>query len=464
MNKNMFKRAFLNIMRKKSKTIIMFIIMFVVANLVLASIAISNATKVSTEFAKETIGSEVYLKADMEKVKKEMTGGKFGGSKPKIERPEINLQMVLGLANSEYVKDYTYSTYINVIPSNYTKYEEDEISTNRKPNMIKNTDGVNAINSFAFIPEVESGIITISEGTYFDESTMDKVIISDELALINDFSVGDKIVFLDSKENEVSYEIIGLFSATESGYENNIYMNLDSAEKLMSDEQFNNDNYIVNNVIYYLNNPDKTDEFLSEAQEEYNFEDLGLTLDINNDAYEKMVGPIQSVGSFANIILIVMSISAVAILSLIINNNIKERKYEIGVLMSLGAHKKNIIGQMFIELFLVSTVGFILSFASSGIIANTLSTNLLNNQVEMSEEISEKNYNRPGNGMMKPGANPSKNELDSVEVIDDIDVNITFENCMILLLFGYSIILVSMIIPSLSIMKYEPKTILTGRE
>ena len=55
--KIMIKRAWLSIIRKRSKTVILGFLMFVIANLVLATIFIKNATEESMNYAKSSLGS-----------------------------------------------------------------------------------------------------------------------------------------------------------------------------------------------------------------------------------------------------------------------------------------------------------------------------------------------------------------------------------------------------------------------
>ncbi len=476
MKKNMFKRAWLNITRKKNKSIILIIIMFVIANLVLASLAISNSVEESTAYAKKTLGSEVYLNADMEKIRSEMTGMMGGQNSNSMEnadissmagmisRPEINIDMVEQIAQLEYVKDYTYSITASYEPVNFELIEVETNSFGGRENFSMG-NMITGINSYAFVPGVTSGQIEITEGTYFDETTTDSLIISYELAEENELAVGDILELQNTESEEVfEYEIIGIFLASEEGYENSIYMNIESTENLLSEEMYNNGDYSVSSVIYYLNNPELSEEFIEEANTFYDFESLNLTLDIDNSAYEQMAGPLESVGSFATTIMIVVIIAAVLIIALIINNNIKDRKYEMGVLMSLGATKLNILGQILIELVVVATVGFILSMATSSIIASGLSSSLLESQLEMDESQSENNFGRPtvsGGGM--PGGMTTSNNSD-VEVIDEIDVSVSLGEYGVLFVVGYLIVIMAMSMPAINIMKYEPKTILTGRE
>jgi len=150
---------------------------------------------------------------------------------------------------------------------------------------------------------------------------------------------------------------------------------------------------------------------------------------------------------------------------LIINNNIKDRKYEIGVLMSLGGTKKNVIGGFLVELIIIGTVGFALSIGTSYYLANNMGRSQLEKQLQLAEEQNENNFGRPGLGgnfgaVRIGGMNPSAD----VSTIDKIDISVGVKDYAILFIVGYIIAGVAMIVPAINIAKYEPKTILTGRQ
>ncbi len=482
MLKNMCKRTWLNIIRKPSKSIVLLIIMFIMANLVIASLAISNSVEESMEYAKESLGSEVFLNTDMEQVKGSMNREQIDSSmdmqdmSSKIEsmlRPESTMNMVMDIGSSEYVKDFTYSLTAFAEPIEFELYESEVTSNRPTGGMMSGGMGatnrlnIMGINSYAFIPEVESNTFEISDGEYFDETTDNEILISYELSELNGINVGDTIQLQKSdSEDIVEYTVRGIFTANSSGYENNIYMNVESAAILLDEETYNDGDYSVSDVVFTLNNHENSEIFIEEVNKKYDFEELGLILDIDSSAYDQMIGPIEQVGSFAGIILWAVIIAAVLIIALIINNSIKSRKYEMGVLMSLGAPKSNIIGQICLELIIVATIGFVLSIGTSQFLANSLSEGLLNDQIEMSEEQSEENFGRPTSGMqsgnMRPGM--QSQETEETEAIDEIDVSISVQEYLILFVIGYLISFIAMIIPTVNIMKYEPKTILTGRE
>ncbi len=57
----MVKRSWLSIKRKPSRSIILVVVLFVMANMLLATIAIKNSVSSATKYAKQQISGTVYL-------------------------------------------------------------------------------------------------------------------------------------------------------------------------------------------------------------------------------------------------------------------------------------------------------------------------------------------------------------------------------------------------------------------
>ncbi len=497
MFKNMVKRARLSISRKPMRAIIIGLVLFAMANLVLASTAIKSAVAESMAYAKSSLGGTVYLQADMSKLREQAQSGQTpssssSGRPPQIERPDIPVSLVTGIAESEYVKDYTYSLSAQAKANGFSVVESEESGNfggSRQPGANFGSEStetqldadvtVQGINSYAFISAVQDETMKLTSGTYFDESTDDQAIISYDLAEANGLAVGDTITLqniYDSGMHEI--KIIGIYDLSEEqGFgtsANTIYMNVPTAAKLLSSENYNDGAYSVQNVSFTLTNAEYSDQFIAQTKEKYpDLESDNLTLSIDTSAYEQMVGPIESVGAFATTIFWVVIIASIAIIALIVTINVKERRYEIGVLLSLGASKLNVAGQIVLELVVVGTAAFLLSIGTGTIVAKAVGQNLLNNQLSMSEQQSENNFGRPtggrsggsrnapGGGMM--GGSASRTRSD-VETIDSIDVNATPADYALLFLVGYGVIIAALIIPTWNIVKYQPKTILTGKE
>jgi putative ABC transport system permease protein len=500
MFKNMLTRSWLSTIRKPTRTIILVVIFFVMANMMLATIAIRGAVNESVRYAKDTLGGTVYLQPDMESLREQamsqagdsQTSGGFGGGRIQITRPTISIDIADSIANSQYVKDYTYSITASANASNYTPVETEEQSMR---NEIQNRSGdmprmmapdgaatggfafqhgdteIVGINSFAFIADVEANNMTLADGEIFDESTEGGVMISADLATANSLAVGDTIALkTTADETEIELKIIGIFDNINESYNpNTIYTNITTAAQFSEDGA----SLGIQSVKYYLVNAEDKDAFSAEATVKYpTLIDDGFKLDIDTSAYDQMVGPIESVGSFATTIFWVVIIASVVIITLIVTINVKDRRYEMGVLMSLGATRLNILGQALIELVIVATVAFSLSIPTGTIIARAMGSSLLDSQISMNEQQSTQNFGRGANAgrpNFTSGAQPSMlggtaQTTSQVEPIDEIDVSASLSDYITLFAAGYAIIIVALILPSINILRYQPKTILSGKE
>lgn len=486
MLKNMFKRSWLSVRRKFSRSLLLLIILFVMANLVLAAITIKSATNSSMEFAKNSLGGEVSLEPDMEKMRSNVqgsapsdessTGSQNTTKKPAFTRPGVSKIIADSIAESDYIKDYSYSLSARVnVPDGITKVESSNSSNSQmggqmmRPGSSDSDEeqlSISGVNSYAYIPSVVNNEMKISSGKYFDEDTGTGVMISYDLADENGLKVGDKITLKNSDKNtNIEVEIIGIYDSTSDFQDaNTIYTNIETTSKFLSSEDYNDGDFMVSSVTYYLNNSENSDAFIAEASKKFpNMADENLKIGIDDQAYKQMVEPIEQVGKFADITLIVVILASVLIIGLLIILNVKDRRYEIGVLLSLGASKMNVAGQILTEIVIIGTVAFGISIFTSGILAQTLGDSMLKNQIESSQKQSEENFGRPSGGMMRGG--PSRNQNSNSEnAISDISVNASIQDYLMVFGIGYTIIFVSVLAGTVNIFKLKPKEILSGKE
>ena len=497
MFKNMLKRSWLSIIRKPGRAILIGLIVFAMANLVLASVAIRGAVSESVSYAKSSLGGTVYLQPDISKLRQQMQSSSTGESEGatsqpvRIERPKIPLSTVKSIADSDYVKDYTYSLNVQakaggLTPVSSSQSQSDMPGSGFRGGMpggeseatqLTGDMTISGINSYAFIDAVKSGTMKISSGTYFDESTNDQAIISYDLANDNNLKVGDSIKLqniYDSSEHDV--KIIGIYDLSDTNQsfgtpENTVYMNAATAAKFLGSTNYNNGDYDVQNVHFELTSAEHSDALITAAKSKVpSLETDNLTLSIDTSAYEQMVGPIESVGKFATTIFWVVVIASIAIITLIVTINVKDRRYEMGVLLSLGASKMNVTMQIIVELVVIGTVALAVAAATGTLVARAMSQSLLESQIAMSKQESEQNFGRPttGTGGMRGGmmrmGGPGQQSRSNVKAIDSINVNASASDYLMLFATSYGIIILALFLPAWSIIKYQPKTILTGKE
>ncbi len=507
MFRNMLKRSWLSIKRKLGRTVIITLIFFVMANLVLAAFIIKSAVAAQMDYAKSTLGGTVSIQADMDTIREEQKSKMESGGDPsemfkEMKRPSVDVETANKIASSytDYIKDYSYEVSTSANANNLQTVESKGFGGGRGGMMPgsgkqEEEDGstldaditISGVNAYAYVDGVSDETITIKDGAYFDEESKDSAMISYEFAELNSLKVGDSFKLKNIYTgDEISLTVIGIYdSADERTNANTIYMNTETAAKFLSSDDYNNGNYDVDNVNFYMANSDNAEEFVNKINEEYtSLSENNLKVAVDTTEYDQIAGSIESVGSFANTILIIVIIAAIIIMTLIVTINVKDRRYEMGVLMSLGASKKNVVGQIVTELLIMGTLGFTLASVTGTIFAGTLGDMILESQTTSASRQSEKSFGRPGgSGMpgMPGGGSSSRGEMQEMpsgdmpnmkEVMQagrsnekvELDINAKPVDYLLLFITGYLVIILALILPATNIIRYQPKEILTGKE
>lgn len=503
MFRNMLKRSCLSIRRKLGRTVVLTLIFFMMANLVLAAITIKSAVAAQMDYAKSTLGGTVTIQADMDAIresqKEQMEAGAdrkemFG----KMSRPQIDVETANKIASySEYVKDYSYEVSASANAGDLEVVESTSgemggpggMGFGRGPDTsdsdaaLDSDITISGINAYAYISAVKSESMTIKDGTYFDEDSTDSALISYEFAELNDLSVGDKFTIKNIyTEKDIELIVIGIYDNSEDrANANTIYMNTETAAKFLSDDDYNEGNYNVSNANFYMLNSDKADEFVEKINADFSeLAENNLKIAVDTSEYDAMSGSIESVGSFATTILVIVIVAAVIIITLIATLNVRDRRYEMGVLLSLGAHKRNVVAQIATELVIVGTLGFALASVSGTFLAKSMGQSIIDSQTASSQQQSERNFGRPGAQMSGQGGMSSSSDVQQQKDNDaknmkqmmmagretkvELDINATPVDFLLLFATGYLVIILALILPSVNIMRYQSKEILAGKE
>ena len=148
-------------------------------------------------------------------------------------------------------------------------------------------------------------------------------------------------------------------------------------------------------------------------------------------------------------------IAGSAILCLILALTIRNRYYEIGVLLSLGQSKVKIVAQQLIEIGLIAVVAFVISLGTgqltSHYMGNMLESGSSSNVMQMDQKGEQTKENFLGNMM----EGPSNQEL---------DVSITGENVVQLAGVTAAICIVSIAVPAAYVLRLTPRQILSRKE
>ena len=195
-----------------------------------------------------------------------------------------------------------------------------------------------------------------------------------------------------------------------------------------------------------------------------------LSVQTNLDQVEGATNTISNVKNFAITFLLIKLIIGTVVLLVINMINIRERKYEIGVLRTIGMKKSKVCMQFMIELFFVALVSLVIGAGIGATMSVPVSNSLLESEIASSQNESNnirENFGKNGHsdsGRLNDNfANNGFKGVTMVQAFDSIDAVVDFEVVIELLGIGLVITLVSSISAITSIQKFSPLTILKER-
>ena len=149
--------------------------------------------------------------------------------------------------------------------------------------------------------------------------------------------------------------------------------------------------------------------------------------------------------------------------------SIRERKYEMGVLLALGEKRWKLVGQFVTEILIVAVLSIGIAAVCGNLVADKIGDQLLEQQTE-SAQSAPQSFNGPASmdmGDRGPGMNggmQQQGNASGTSTASDLDVQVTAGNLGLLSVIGILIGFVAALIPSLSVLRLQPKTILSRQD
>ena len=534
-----FKNAFVNITRNKGRNILIAIIIIVIAASCSITLSIRNSADKIVKAYEEKYDVEATISMDrralMEKLRENDSQEDMIEAFNKIEG--LTVEEVEKYGESKYVDSYYYTYEISMNAKDLTEATDTlmkettttktETSTWERPmpghgpmgggtrggsskktttkktekiTNIKAQNGAYTIigySSYEAMKNFIEGTYTIEDGKISDDFTSMTCVISKELADLNKLKVGDKITLINPDNTKKTYEleITGIYEEnTEESDETNrmfsssantIITNSTVVTTITKDDE---DMTITINPTYILKNKDVAENFTKEV----NKKGLSEYYTVTNNV-ETVTGATKSivnVKTFATTFLIITLIIGAVVLLVINMINIRERKYEIGVLRTIGMRKSLLVSQFIIELLAVAIIGLLLGAgvgsASSVKIANSLlATEIANSKEEqesiyknfggpMKERSSEETEKKESTEENKEKSDEEEttkrvdrpdriNGMIKIEEVDSIKAVVDFKVLLELLAIGLGLTLISSISALIAIARFSPLTILKER-
>lgn len=186
-----------------------------------------------------------------------------------------------------------------------------------------------------------------------------------------------------------------------------------------------------------------------------------LSVSTNLDEVDSATSTISNVANFATTFLVITLIIGGIVLFVINMINIRERKYEIGVLRTIGMKKSLLTCQFISELLIVAIVSLLVGAGIGACISVPVSNNLLEQEITSAkEETVDINKNFGGTDKQKFD---HVSGVASVQAFDSIDAVVDAKVLGELFVIGILLTLISSSASMISIQKFSPLTILKER-
>lgn len=514
------KNALKCIGRSKGRNILIGVIALVIALSACLGLSIRQAAQSAKDAALEGMSVTATISFDrqamMSEMEKNSTPPSMDGGG--FDRESFSAQMgeVSSLTLSDYekyatastVQDfyYTATAYLNESDSLLAvSNESDTDSEANAPNGNGGTKGpgmqqrqmgdftVLGYSSDLAMTEFLNGTASVTSGAVFEMGTEEKVcLVSEELATYNSLSVGDVITLIDPSDESVSYSltVVGIYASSSSNEfssspfgasqdpANRIYMSAAAMIDLFGETEGTDStpSYTLN-ATYVFADVEAYERFEEEVREmglpeEYTVSSSDLS------AFENSIAPLETLSTMAGWFLLVILIIGAIILIVLNIFNVRERKYEIGVLTAMGMKKWKVATQFLCEILAVVMVAVLLGAAIGAVSSVPLTNALLEGQIESQSEqkmMTEESFGRPQGGLdgnmpqgemgeMIPPDDDRGFGAPMTEYISEIDSAMNLTVVWQMLGIGLLLSLFAGAVSILFVMRYDPLKILANRD
>ena len=270
----------------------------------------------------------------------------------------------------------------------------------------------------------------LEQGKHLTEHGQNAALVHKTFAEKNNIKPGDKLE-ITKDGRRVTVSVSGIFSGKgekpavlqSDMAENHLITNLAAAQQLTGSQQLTRATYFAENPHQLKSLTDRVKSLPNVDWQKFNLTDNGAVF----------AGVLQNIAGIQNILTVATigaAAAGLAVLSLVLVFWVRGRLHEIGILLSIGTSKRQIIGQFLAELAIIAAVSSVFALAIGSVASSQIST-ALTAQTDQSQRI-------------------------ETTVVHAAPVATYLQA----LAFGYMVVLLSAIAATAPIMRQSPKQIL----
>lgn len=432
------KRAFTYLKRKKVHTVILVVIFLLLMILSSTAMAIKTSVDIQTEKVRKEYGAgfrlEIFVPEDDPSLWE--TQEIDGSTARKYIGPYVTPEIISEICSIDNVDKYNtkminwvYSNDLLLVPGLYSyclrddvldkQYDEDEQELKdqyvkemqiwkQETSYISNVDPTLDEN-FA------NGAFEITQGRMIRQDDGTVAIISEKLAEMNNLKIGDKITaeyreqllnFGDVDKvigNPIELEIVGIYKINfhfEPSWntpeydipENYIYTSMAVGEQLdaIADDFYGeNSENVFTTADFYVSDPKYLDKAMEEVKTIETINWQFFSLNKIDSSYKALLKPLETVGNFAVLLMVLSIVCGGIIVALVIAMRIRGRNKEFYIYLALGYKKSDIRKQLLFEVLIICLISFGISLLVTAVLGPLITNGIIS---IMSPGIPEEKY------------------------------------------------------------------------
>ena len=455
------KRAFLYTMRKKTKTLILFLVLVTISTFILTGLSIYKAADDSALSLRQSVGGSIRLELDENNRKNWQYQQAAGGMLVDYVGAPITDEDIQKIMSIDGIKAYNGLGDGSVFAKDFSFISGFSFGAGSDYSRLPSVTDSEYFNFFT------RKAFQLVEGRHIKEGDDHVVLISTAIAEKNALKLGDTITvqccYDSGNYPDVSLTIIGIyayeadneFNTTSTDKRNRLIIDHKAMQEIMQRDVIQYDN----GVDFYVDDPREMERIASQIKAlDLDWDSFTLTMD--NSAYEAVASPLTAMQNLIVWLIVGCVAVSVGILILILSMWIKQRRHETGILLSVGISKSRIILQYTVEVLMIAIVAFGLSFFTSSLISQGVS-DLIFHQVSESQSLPEIELPDDGTEYLDITGQYIPYDTSNVETLESVQVDVSPDYLLYIYIFGTLLIAFSVSASSISVIQMKPKKILS---
>ena len=371
----MIKNAIAYITRKRNRTLIIFIILTIVLSCLYSCLTIMKSSNEIEKALYESSNSSISI---TKKDGKYFNVNQFKDIE-KLKEIEEKIIQYDGLAKLKDAK----------VVSGEQRINREDLSDE-----FKNVVSLEATNNTKRNILFSSGVFTMKEGKNIEENDKNSIIVHEEFAKQNNLKLGDEVelelldIEKSGKTKSHKFKIIGTFTGkkqeTYTGLssdfsENMVFVDYSTSQEILNKSE---NNKIANKILLYSSSAESTDLALNKLKE-LKIDESKYFVEKDLNAFEESLEAVSGIKHIIKIMTYSIMLGGMVVLSLVLILWLRERIYEIGIFLSIGISKIQIIMQFIFELIFISIPSIISSLFLGNVLLKVIVDGFIDSENSM---------------------------------------------------------------------------------